>query len=350
MSSTGFIPRLDRTRFDWEAAVRAMLVTATPLFTLFFLDRLDLGIYASFAAFTGLYGRSEPYRARAATIAIAGAVLFVSVSGGALTQALGVPMWMLATGFVLVVTFGVLLTAVLQWVPRGPIFFVFAFLGTSTKPLGDATLGEAMVTALVVVCFGWLIGMSGWLLRRIPELRKRLRPLRLAPARRVRAAWTRENLILIVVTLLAGSAVYALARSIDIASHHYWAVVTVVAVLSSIPALVSFDRLMNRMVGTFIGVGIAAAVYGGIPHPLYVVIVVTVCSFVTELVIGQHYGWALASITPLAIGATNLGLTTEWEVLFVDRARETLLGGIACLIVIVGFRWWYQRRGYELPA
>lgn len=350
MSSTGFIPRFDRTRFEWSAAVRATIVTGVPLFALFFADRLDLGIYASFSAFTGLYGRSEPYRQRAATLAIAAAVLCASVIGGAVTQALGVPLWMLATGFVTVVALGVWLTAILQWVPRGAIFFVFAFLGTSTKPLGETSLGEAALTSVVVVCFGWLIGMSGWLLRRVPSLRARFRPLRHAPVRRVSAAWTRENLTLIVVTVLAGAAVYAIARSVDIASHHYWAVVTVVAVLSSIPALVSFDRVAHRVVGTFIGVGIAAAVYGGVPHPLYVVIVVVLCSFVTELVIGQHYGWALTTITPLAIGATNLGLTTQWEVLFVDRARETLLGGIVCLIVILAFRGWYRRRGFELPA
>lgn len=350
MSSTGFIPRFDRTRFEWAAALRAAIVTGTPLVVLLLMGRLDLGIYASFSAFTGLYGRSEPYRARAVTLAIAGFVLVLSVTGGTLTQALGAPLWLLATGFVAVVIVGVLLTAVLQWVPRGPIFFVFAFLGTSMRPLGESTIGEAVAVSVIVASFGWLVGMSGWVLRRIPAVRVRSRPLRFVPPRRLRAAWTRENLLLITVTVLAGVGVYAIAGLTDVSSHHHWAVVTVVAVLSSIPALVSFDRLAHRVVGTFIGVGIAAAVYGGMPNPLVVVVVIIVCSFVTELVIAQHYGWGLTTITPLAIGATNLGLTTEWEVLFVDRARETLLGGVVCLIVIVAFRSWYRRRGYELPA
>lgn len=350
MSQAGLIPRFDRTRFEWEAAVRAMLATAIPLFTLFFLDRIDLGIYSSFAAFTALYGRSEPYRYRAVTLALAGIVLVACITGGVLIQAAGSPVWMLGAGFAVVVTVGVLLTSIMQWIPRGPIFFVFAFLGCATKPLAGTPVTDAILTAGIVVCTSWLIGMSGSIARRFTGTSKRLRALHSKPKRRIRDAWTGQNAVLIIVTVLLGASVYAIAMLIDVATHHYWAVVTVVAVFSSSTALVSFDRVAHRVIGTLLGVGIAAAIYGGAPHPLYVIIAVVICSFVTELIIGQHYGWALASITPLAIGATNLGLTTEWETLFVDRARETVLGGLACLVVILIVRAWWRRRGAELPA
>ncbi|WP_185714963.1 hypothetical protein [Gulosibacter macacae] len=54
MTTAPLIPRLDPERLDWEAAARAALATAVPLLTLYFVDRLDLAMYASFAAFTAL--------------------------------------------------------------------------------------------------------------------------------------------------------------------------------------------------------------------------------------------------------------------------------------------------------
>ncbi|MGO2110922.1 MAG: FUSC family protein [Pseudoclavibacter sp.] len=350
MTLQSLVPRFNRSQLAWEAALRATLATAAPLLVLLAIGRVDLGIYASFAAFTALYGRSEPYRRRAAILAIVGCTLFACIAAGTAAQTIASPLWLLGAGFVVVIVVGVVLSSIMQLVPRGAIFFTFAFLGSASKPIGDTPLAEAVLTAAIVAVFAWLVAMSGAVLRLIPAVRRRLRPLRGRPQWHIRDAFTRENLVLIVVTVLLGAGVYLAASSVDLASHHYWAVVTVVAICSSFPALVSFDRLSHRVVGTMIGVGLAAALYGGAPHPLYVIAIVAVCTFVTELIIGQHYGWALSTITPLAIGATNLGLTTEWEVLFVDRARETLLGGAACLAVILAFRWWFRRRGNELPA
>lgn len=344
MTTPSLLPPLDRRRLDWEAAARATLSTVLPLLVLFALGRIDLGIYASFAAFTALYGRGEPYRFRVVTLAVAAGCVFGCVAGGVLVQAVGMPWWLLAAGFTVVVSAGVLLTSVMQWIPRGALFFVFAYLGCAMKPLGNASVGEAVLVAAIVVASSWAIGTSGWLLRHVGVLRARMRDLPRVPERRIRAAWNRGNLAVIVVTLAAGAVAMALALWLGVATHHYWAVVTVVAIFAGPAALVNFDRISHRVIGTLLGVGIAAAAYGGAPHPLYVIAVVTVCVFLTELVVGQHYGLALSFITPLAIGATNLGLTSQWEVLFVDRARETLLGGAVCLVVVVVVRWWRSRR------
>ena len=43
---------------------RAAVAVAVPLFVLFAVGRLDLTAYATFGAFTALYGRNEPYRVR----------------------------------------------------------------------------------------------------------------------------------------------------------------------------------------------------------------------------------------------------------------------------------------------
>lgn len=344
------IPKLDASRFDWESAVRALLSTVVPLIVLSAIGRLDLGIYASFSAFTGLYGRGEPYSRRWLTLLVAGICLFSCVVAGAWVQSLGEPSWLVTLGLLAVIAAGVFITSILQWIPRGAIFFVFAFLGCSMKPLGVATLEEVLVVATTTVAFAWSIGMSGYLLRLTPPLKARLRTLDRTPTRSLRAAWSIPNLALIAISTIAALLAMGFAAVTGIAAHQYWSAVTVVAIFSGPAALVSFDRIGHRIVGTLVGVGVAAALFGGHPHPVYLICVIAVCSFVTELVVAQHYGLALAFITPLALGATNLGLTQEWEALFVDRARETILGGVVCFVVVVLVRKYFERRGYELPA
>lgn len=343
MSTDLMLPRLDPARMDWESAIRAALATAIPLLALYGLGRLDLGIYASFGAFTALYGRREPYRMRAGTLAIAGLCVFASIAGGVLVQQAGAEWWLVVLGFVPVVIAGVGLTAVLGWIPPGAIFFAFAYLGCAMRPLDAGLLGDALLTAGAVVLWSWLLGMSGALLRLVPAVRERLRPLVHRPERRWSALRSREQWLLVAVTLVTSGLAGLAAVQLSVATHHYWAVVTVVGIFSAAGAMFAFDRISHRVVGTLLGIGLAAALYGGAPHPLYVIAVVVICVGVTELIIGQHYGFALTFITPLAIGAVNIGLTHTWETLFVDRARETLIGGAVCLIVVAVLRRWGRR-------
>ena len=347
MATDLMLPRLDPARIDWESGIRAALATAIPLLVLYALGRLDLGVYASFGAFTALYGRREPYRLRAQTLTIAGACVLASIVGGALVQLAGASWWLIAAGFVPVVTAGVLLTAVLQWIPPGAVFFSFAYLGCAMRPLAAEGLGDAALTAAASVALSWAIGMSGGLLRLVPAVRARRRPLVRRPERDARAVAAGTPWALIAVTLAASALAGLAAVWLSVATHHYWAVVTVAGIFSAAGAMFSFERISHRVVGTLLGIGLAAALYGGAPHPLYVIAVVVLCVGITELIIGQHYGFALTFVTPLAIGAVNLGLTHTWETLFVDRARETLIGGAVCLLVVAVLRRLTARRAEQ---
>lgn len=343
MGASG-IRGIEFSRLDWRAATRAAVSTGVPLIVLASIDRLDLAIYASFAAFTALYGRNEPYRQRWLTLLLSGAVLLAAVVGGVATSIAGTPTWLAGIGLSLVIAAGVLLTAIMQWIPMGAIFFTFAYLGTSVRPTDPTIFWDAVLVAASVVAFSFAVGMSGALLRSIPALGRRVPAPNRQPHRRLRQAITAENGWMILVTLLAAWAAAVIAATLDVATHHYWAVVTVTAIFSAPSHLFGFERISHRVVGTLVGVGLAAALYGGEPHPIYVIAVLLLCTFATELVVGQHYGFALAFITPLAIGATSLGAPSNYEVLFVARARETLIGGLVCLAVVYLVRRWRRRQ------
>ena len=62
-----------------EVGFRAAAAVALPLLVLLAVGRLDLAAYATFGAFTALYGRNEPYRLRLRSVSVAGAALLVSM-------------------------------------------------------------------------------------------------------------------------------------------------------------------------------------------------------------------------------------------------------------------------------
>lgn len=328
-----------------EAASRACITLLLPMLVLFATDRLDLGLYVSFAAFTGLYGRGEPYRSRAISVAVGGIALVLSIGAGIAVQLAGAPWWLVVAGFVPVVAIGTPLAAVFQLVPRGAVFFAFAYLVCAVHGIDPATAVDAVVVAVAVVVFSWLVAMAGSLFRLAAPIDERLQPLTRVPVRRASRAWSRDTVWLVVLTLAGAGLAGALATWLGIAEHHYWAVVTVVAILSGPNALTSYVRGRHRVVGTLVGVGLAAALFGGGVPPIYIIIVMAVCSFITEIVITRHYGSALAFITPMAIGAANLTGAQAWESLFVDRARETLIGGVVCLLIVAVVRAVLRRRG-----
>ncbi|NLT26448.1 MAG: FUSC family protein [Microbacteriaceae bacterium] len=346
-------PLFSADRITYEAAARAAISLLAPLLVLLALDRIDLGIYASFAAFTALYGRAEPYRHRWLSVLAAAAGMVAAIVGGMLVQAAGAPLPLFLAGHLAVIAVTTPLSHAMQWIPAGSLFFSFSYLVCAIRPLPDGGsargLADGILVALAVAAFSWAVAMSGWLLRRIPALRGWMRELPRVPVRGWRAGVAPEVRRTALVAAIGSLAAGWISEVLQIAGHQYWAMVTVVAIFSTPAMTVSFERLIHRVAGTLAGVGMAAAMFGGAPPVLYVVLMITLCSFITEATVGAHYGFALTFITPLAIGAANLGLTSEWELLFVDRARETLIGGAIALGLILAVRWWLSR-GAADPA
>ena len=75
---------------DHHVATRCAISVFAPLITLVLLDRLDLAIFASFGAFTGIYGRNEPHAKRLGLQIRAGALMRVVMLLAALTARAGV--------------------------------------------------------------------------------------------------------------------------------------------------------------------------------------------------------------------------------------------------------------------
>jgi uncharacterized membrane protein len=165
-SGAGKAKSSDRT-FDVEAAARAAIALAVPLLVLLAVDRIDLAVYASLGAFTGLYGRSEPYRVRLLSGTAAAIALVACIALGVFLTCLGRPLWLTAVALAVVIAAGVFATAVIGWIPGQPVFRVFALLVCAAVPTTWSEAPTAIATAALSAAFAWAVCISGWVLRRL---------------------------------------------------------------------------------------------------------------------------------------------------------------------------------------
>jgi hypothetical protein len=93
--------------------------------------------------------------------------------------------------------------------------------------------------------------------------------------------------------------------------HAYWVGLTAAAVLQGSNVAVTRRRVVHRVVGTVIGVGLAFALLGWGPPIWLVVVVAIVSQGLVELVIAAHYGVAVVPITVLALMLFHLGAPGE---------------------------------------
>lgn len=119
---------------DHVPAARIALSVAIPLLVLLLVDRTDLAIYAAFGAFTSIYARNEPARARAAHQSWAGLLVVLCVMLGALLSDVGAPEPAVLAVTAVVAGVGALLAAYLTLKPAGSLFFIFATGAIGTLP------------------------------------------------------------------------------------------------------------------------------------------------------------------------------------------------------------------------
>lgn len=334
-----------------EVGLRAALAVAVPLFALFAVGRLDLTAYATFGAFTALYGRNEPYRVRVRTLTVAAVALLLSIAAGTALAVAGEPLPLVALALIVVVGGGTLFVTVFQMVPPQALFFVFALLVCAAVPTRAEDALPRIGLAAASAAFAWLLTMSGWAIRRIPGVSRGLlartgliNDLRRRPALDVGAfrdprVWltVAQN---VVGVLLAGGIALAFGFG-----HAYWAVVSVVAVIPPARAAHSISRSLHRIVGTIVGVGVTAVLLAWSPPPAAVIVVIVVCQFFAEILVARHYGAALVFITPLALSVSHLAAPTPLNALVIDRVLETVLGSAIGIGLVLLARLVERRRG-----
>ncbi|HAP90341.1 MAG TPA: FUSC family protein [Arthrobacter bacterium] len=330
---------------DLHPALRCAVGVFVPLITLVLLGRLDLAIFASFGAFTGIYGRGEHHGSRFFLQLRAGLLMLLIIllaslaarAGGAWGLNETSTVWLLVLATTLVAGGCSVAISWLRLRPAGSLFHIFSFAAIASIP-NQPPLWEGMLVAVLTTAFCLLIGFSARVLpsHRTPWVRPR--PLRRTPDER-RAAWL-EGLGYLVAAGLAGSLATLAGHWLGF-GHNYWAMVAAVVPLVGHSTVHRVRRGVQRIIGTVLGLALLAGILLVGLAPLQTVLVIALCQFGAELFIARQYVLAQLFVTPLALISTLLVVPASPTILLRDRIIETVIGaavGIAVVLAPVAWR------------
>ncbi|SDM11418.1 Fusaric acid resistance protein-like [Geodermatophilus siccatus] len=306
-------------------AVRAGLSIAVPLLLLWAAGRPEWSLYATFGAFTAVYARGVTRTARVRTQAAVGLVLTAAVASGAAVALSADRAWLAVPVTALWASAAARASDRFRWRPPGPMFAVFAVAACAAVPLGaPSVVVSATAVAAGTAAFAVLLAAleparfgapaSGPAPADPPLHRQRIHAVRCA-----------------VAVLLAGG----LATATGI-GHPYWAMATAVVPLATVTLRRQVVRGVHRVLGTVVGLGVAALLLALPLTPIVTILVAAGLQLITELLVARHYGAALVTITPLALLLVDLARPEPIGQLLVDRALETLLGvAVGVLVALV---------------
>jgi len=298
-----------------HVALRTGVSVGVPLITLWAVDRLDWSLYAAFGAFTALYGRSLVGAARTRMQSSA-AVTFVAsvVLGTAIALAPAAP-WVLVGAAALWAAIIALVSERFAWAPPGAIFQVFALGACASAPAVAGDLLPALLVSAAVAVFALLVGLvPGGPVRDaapLPSLGALLR--------------RREVRLHLLRYLLAAGIAGAIATAVGL-GHPYWAALSAVVPLAAADTAGRLLRAGQRLLGTFVGLAIAAAILAFHPSGLVAVLIAVALQVCAELLVVRNYGIALVFITPLALVMIGIAHPVDAGALIQDRAIDTVLG------------------------
>ncbi|WP_295850726.1 FUSC family protein [uncultured Microbacterium sp.] len=321
---TGVI-RVGPHRGDHRVALRAVLSVGIPLLLLLALGRLDLSVYASFGAFAALYGRTDLPRTRVRMQAVAGTVLVSCMLIGTALSALATPALASVAVVALIAATVTLFAYRAQWHPPGALFAVFAAGATASFPATGATFATVLLVGGASVLWSLLV-TTVFVVARRGSWR---RPARTRPPIGT-VAWEMTATVG-VAALLAG-----VAGALLVGTHWYWAMVGAVAAVGGAHVTARLIRGVQRLVGTLLGVLIAAGLLALDLPPWVVLLVAVGLQAGAELFVGRNYGIAMLFITPLALLMVSLASPVAPEMLLRDRVVETVIGvAVGTLVAIV---------------
>lgn len=142
-----------------------------------------------------------------------------------------------------------------------------------------------------------------------------------------------------VAVALSGLAAWAF-----VADHSYWAMAAAVLVLyQGFDWTRTVQRGVERMVGTLIGLGLAAAILTWQPQGWWLVGVIAALQFVIEMFVVRNYTIAVIFITPLALTIAAGGHPVpDLQHFLVTRGLDTVIG---CLVALLVYRVALHRSG-----
>ncbi|MET0394555.1 MAG: FUSC family protein [Chitinophagaceae bacterium] len=300
------------------------------------------GLIASLGGFTVMYAVSHTLRQRLHALPIVGAGMILASVLGVLCAHND---WLTAACLVVVTVVTSLLAFGTGLGPPGPVLFVLTAAvsaqlaaplrvsGASMNPFLIPLLvaaGAVLAYAVVLV----LTALPFW--KSDPPAPGAEEPVL---SRRIRLD---REMTMVTVRLIIG-VIIAILVSRQLGIHRsYWVIVATAAVLQAGPTRrLTTIRAIQRVLGTLLGVGLFELIHHFHPAGIWVVLLIALLQFATQVVIARNYVLGLFFITPLALVNSTIG-QIDAAITVRERVVDTLIGAGIALVVFWLEEWWMK--------
>ena len=314
------------TRRRWPMPVAAALASGLPLLVGAALGDIQAGLAGSLGGLVFLYLPETPMHHRMVTLMACGFAMTACYAIGLGVHALDVA----AVPVPLLALVALLVTMAIRYYrlpPPGPLFFVMAAAIGAYAPVPverlSAQVGVLFLGVLLAAVVAFVYSLA--VLSRSPPAPVPERP---QP--------TFDFVVVDAVMIAAAVGASLLLAELLGLPRPYWVPVSCMAVLQGITLRAVWNRQVQRIAGTAVGMLVAGALLSLPLGPWHIAFAVMILSFLVESLVVRHYGLAAVFITPLTIllaDAAILGANAPVDVLIRARFVDTALG---CVVGLFG--------------
>lgn len=315
---------LKQTERLWHIPLLASLCVGIPLVVGLYFGKIGYGILGSSAGLVILYLPSTAVANRMITLLACSFGLMLSFATGIIFS---------FNPVLSSLVFGLLAFGA-QWVanyfrmkPPGSFFFIMIAAIASCMPF-DLSIIPARVGVIGMGCMlACLLGFvySLYIVRRQP-------PPKMQSA--VPGKWQYDNAVqsAIIGIFMGSSLLFAHLLKLQ---NPYWVPISCLAVMQGVSLEHIWSRSLQRILGTFIGLGLAWLLLLLPLTPLAICISIFVLQFIVEMLIVRHYGLAVIFITPLTLflaeasSAMHADLNLLMPARFLNIALGSIIGAVA---------------------
>jgi hypothetical protein len=313
--------RVNPSDRPWQLPFAIALATCLPLLVGVAFGRVDYGVLSSMAGFVFLYLPETVLQHRMMWVMTCGFGLIGSFALGLFAHFFP----MLLVPFLIMVT--ILSSMLCRFygfpLPGGVIFVMVAAVGAYSP-----TATEDIPLKVGLFAMGALLATLVAFIYSVVILRTR-KPV---PTPETITDFNTVIMEPLVIGLFVGLSI-ALAQIYQL-NRPYWVPVSCLAVIQGVSLRAVWTRQLHRILGTFVGLGVAWALLMLPLNAWTITLTLTALSFIVHSLVVRHYGIAMVFITPLSIlmaQVTILGHGAPNEV-FIARMTDTVLGSMVGFI------------------
>jgi MFS family permease len=331
-STVKSVTELNEGPWRWAVGIQAGIAIGVPVALFTYTGHQSYGLIASLGGLISLYGvaQSTIVRLRILPFVIAG--LVVSSFCGVLTAGNA---WSAGVGIVLVgILFSLLSFGTGLGAPGPVIFLLVTAISTrlaSPAIMGGAGMDGALIVVLItmgaILAYLCIVLLSG-----IPYMRK-LSPDPETPELSWRIRFDKEMKLVTIRVIIAVILAMVITKPLGI-QRSYWVIVAAAAILQGgRDRKLTTVRAIQRVLGTILGVVVFYLINWFHPEGIWVVVIVMLFQFATQVVITRNYVLGLIFITPLALVNSTVGHAATAMVTVRERILDTIFGAIIALVV-----------------